>query len=95
MKEWPIIISMVVAILIGITTSWVLGILLGLSCVVYQVILDYGRSTTRIRTVRGATLLDIARSGVFLIPLIVALGSGAWLAAGAIVVVFGVNLMMS
>ena len=38
---------------------------------------------------------DIVRNGVFLIPLIVALGSGAWLAAAATVAVYGVNLFMS
>lgn len=63
----------------------------------YQVILDYGRSETvrARRTLRGAYVTDIARTGVFLIPLIVALASGAWIAAAATVVVFGVNLMMS
>lgn len=70
-----------------------LGVLIALAMVGYQVILDYGSSETvrARRTVRGALLTDIARNCVFLIPLIVALASGAWIGVAATVVVFGVN----
>jgi hypothetical protein len=77
------------------TGSVGLGILIALACVVYQVILTRGRLSTKSSTPQRGLMWDIARSGVFLIPLVGALLNGLWIVALATVVVYGVNLMMS
>jgi hypothetical protein len=95
MRTAAIIISAVIAVAIMATGSVGLGILIALACVVYQVILSRGRSSTKSTTPQHALMWDIGRSGVFLIPLAGALLNGLWLVAAATVVVYGVNLMMS
>lgn len=97
MRTLAIIISVIIAVAIAITSSVWLGILVAFACAVYQLILSYGRSGhgSERRTVQGALALDIVRSGVFLIPLGGALLNGFWLVALATVVVYGVNTFMS
>jgi hypothetical protein len=97
MRKAAIIISIIIAILIAVTISGVLGILIAFCCVVYQAILEYGRTkkSSGPAAIRVALVGDIVRNGVFLIPLVLALINGMWLVALATVVVYGINIFMS
>jgi hypothetical protein len=97
MRALAIIISVVIAGAVGSFYSWLVGALIGLACLLYQLILEYSRSETDSgkRTTGGAIVRDVVRNGVFLVPLAFALQGGLWYAALATVVVFGINLMMS
>jgi hypothetical protein len=93
-RALAIIFSLAVAGVIAYTTSWGLGLMLALACLLYQVLLQYGRPvffSEPASPAKGYTL-DVMRIGVFLIPLIGALLSGAWRAAVATVVVCLINL---
>jgi predicted PurR-regulated permease PerM len=91
-----IIVSLAVAGVIAYTTSWGLGLMLALACLLYQVILQYGRPRFFSEPASSAPgyTLDVVRLGVFLIPLIGAVLSGAWLAVVATVVVCLINLLV-
>ena len=89
-----IIVSLIIAGVITFTTSVWFGITIAAVSLLYQYYLNYGRTEAANRSDAplSGSQLDIMRNAVFVIPLIVALVRGAWIVAGAIVIVFLVNL---
>jgi hypothetical protein len=88
-----IIISLAIAGIIIYASSVPFGIAIVIACLLYQVILDFGRSQFSYRhlSVAGGFILDGVRFLLFLLPFLGALLQGFWFSAGSIAITFFIN----
>ena len=86
-----ITVCLVIAGFVAAFLSWIWAFVIIAAACIYQYILDYGRTSPKIRTMFTAIMMDSTRFLVFVVPLIIALIKTEWLIAIAVFLAFFLN----
>ena len=85
-------IGLLIAVVLAFKTSILLGVVLALTCFVFQAMVGYGRSADFCSTTKALIFVAV-RVALFLVPLLLAFLTAGWYSVVAVAVAWIVTLL--